>query len=163
MNPSLQPAVEGFLKGLTQSYATCNPDAAWKEREAANVRRVHDLYAALGNNDVPAFAAGLADDVLVEIIAPPDSPIGGTWQGKQTALLAIAKNFSLFADQKPRPEFVVAREDHVMVIAQETGRYLPTGRPYDIRWMQSFTLRDGRVVHFREVLSGPGPWEEKEN
>ena len=157
MNATL--ALQGFLDGLHKTYAACTPDAPWKERESANVRTVHALYEALGKGDVPAFSAMLADDVLVEIIAPPDSPVTGSWQGRQTAVMAIAKNFSLFADQQPVPEFVVARDDHVMIVARETGRYLPTGRPYDIRWLQSFTLRGGKVVHFREVLSGPGPWE----
>ncbi len=157
MNESIK--LQRFLDHFLEAYERNQPDAAKREREADNVRVVHSVYAALGRADLPAFAATLADDVVLEILGPPHSAIAGRWQGREEVVQAVVRNFSKFADQYPELEHVVARGDSILVVAEETGRYLPTGEPYDVWWLQAFVVRDGKIARVRQAASNAGPWE----
>jgi ketosteroid isomerase-like protein len=42
----------------------------------------------------------------------------------------------------------------VVVIARESGRFRPSGHPYETHWVQIFTLRDGKIARFRQICDG---------
>jgi ketosteroid isomerase-like protein len=157
MNESirLQRFLTHFLSAIERSTA----DAPHKENEAANVRVVHAIYEAMGRGDLQAFAALLADDAILEILGPAHSTIAGRWQGRDEIVQAVVRNFSHFADQYPELEHVVARGDNILVIAEETGRYLPTNEAYNVWWLQAFVVKDGKIARVRQASGGTGPWE----
>lgn len=148
-----------FLDDLSARFDCCEPEAKSRARESGNVRVITAQYEALGRGDLQALRGLLTDDMVLEIIGPPGSPIAGRWEGRDAALEAAARNFALFAEQEPRPEFVTANGDTVTVVAREKGVYLPTGRAYDTLWLQTFVVRDGKVAQVREVITSPAPWE----
>lgn len=158
MNDSIR--LQRFLEHFLTAYQCNSTDATARAREEANVRVVHAVYEALGRADLPGFAARLADDVVLEILGPPHSAIAGRWQGRDEVLQAVIRNFAQFADQYPELEHVVARGDSILVVAEETGRYLPTGEPYDVWWLQAFVVRDGQITRVRQAASNAGPWEK---
>jgi ketosteroid isomerase-like protein len=45
----------------------------------------------------------------------------------------------------------VAQGDTVVVLGHEKGRFRPTGRDYELHWVQFFTFRDGKLARFREL------------
>ena len=71
----------------------------------------------------------------------------------------IHRCFAQFADQYPELEHVVARGASILVVAEETGRYVPTNEPYDVWWLHAFVVRDGKIARVREAASNAGPWE----
>jgi ketosteroid isomerase-like protein len=165
MNPS---AFAEFIDRLLPAYNEGDPSAAAKEAEAANVARLVDMYRAIGRGDFAAALDLFANDMDMEIIGPSAVPISGRWRGKDQVAAALVRNFSLFEDQRPRVQSVVAQGDTVVVMGHETGRYRPTGRTYELHWVQFFTFRDGQLTRFRELADtavfldavnprGPGP------
>jgi ketosteroid isomerase-like protein len=147
-----QTAIEQMINRLRHAFEEGDPEAPAKQTEAANVEQVQDQYRALARGDFPAFVEKLADDVELEIVGPPEVPFVGRWRGRATVAEAVRTNFALLEDQRPEIQSVVAQGDTVVLVAREQGRYRPTGRAYDLHWVQLFTFRDGKVSRVREFF-----------
>ena len=147
------PVVAHFLKGVTTAFHAGDPDVGNKPAESGNVRLLQDLYRTVISGDFEGgFAAGLADDVVLEIHGPPGLPLAGTWQGPQAVAEATRRNFSLLAEQQPEITSVVAQGDTVIVLGRERGRFVATGRPYEVAFVHEFTFRGGKVARIRELF-----------
>jgi ketosteroid isomerase-like protein len=145
-----------FLQQLDHAFLADDPDATQKSAEAANVKRLQEMYQAIARGDYDALGGFYADDVVMEIMGPPELPISGRVQGRQAATEAVRRNFGFFEDQRPTILDVVAQGDAVVVTGREQGKYRPTGRDYDIHWVQLFTFDRGKLRQFREIVdSGP--------
>jgi ketosteroid isomerase-like protein len=146
-----QSAFAAFVDRLLPAYHEGDPNAAAKEAESRNVALLVGLYRAILRGDFPAALDVFADDMDMEIIGPSAIPISGHWRGKAQVAAAIARNFSLLEDQRPEVQSVVAQGDTVVVLGHEKGRFRPTGRDYELHWVQFFTFRDGKLARFREL------------
>jgi ketosteroid isomerase-like protein len=141
--PLLQSVVDAFHRG--------DPDVHRKQAEQANVRRLaDDMYAAFLRGDLDALLAGPAEDVDWQVVGPPSIPFAGAVRGRKAVRGLLEKSFATLEDQMPEVLDVAAQGDAVMVLARETGRFKPTGRTYEVHWVQVFTFRGGKVVKFRE-------------
>jgi ketosteroid isomerase-like protein len=146
-----QAAIASFIDQLGQAFRAGDPGVAAKRLEAENVRRLQDQYRAVGRQDFAAALDFCADDIELEILGPPDLPLAGCWRGRAEVATALAKNFALLADQRPEVQHLVAQGDTVVIFARERGRFVQTGLPYDIQWVQLWRYRDGKCVRFREI------------
>jgi uncharacterized protein len=58
--------------------------------------------------------------------------------------------------QQFEPRQFIAQDDTVVVLGHERHRVKSTGRSYEGEWVQVFTLRDGKVVKYREYFDTAG-------
>jgi uncharacterized protein len=142
-----------FVDGLPAAFREGDPACDAKAVEAANVRRVQDMFRSLLRGDLPAFRAGLADDVELEILAPPGFPFSGRWTGPEAVVAAVVNNFSRIEGQRPAVRTVAAQGDTVVTVGEERGRVRGAPADYHVHWVQVFTLRDGRVARVREIVA----------
>jgi uncharacterized protein len=118
--------------------------------EHANVRTVEAIYAAFGRGDLGAVLTTLAEDVAWRHPRPDDIPWGGERRGRDAvAEFFIATNCYLEVEEFT-PEQFVARDDQVIVFGHERMRTREGGRVYGTDWVHVFTMRDGKIVGFRE-------------
>lgn len=143
MNPEF---VGRFIAGLRPAFEAEDARATEKQQESQNVARIAALYQAIERSDFAAFSNALAEDVELEMVGPPDSPMTGHWRGKNEVLAGSARNYARLEDQRPELIAVVAQGDQVSVIGREKGRIRATGREYEIPWLHLFTFREGQVV-----------------
>ena len=118
--------------------------------EPENVRVIREVYAAFGAGDVPRLLGFVDPEVVWE---EPETP-GVPWAGTRRGLKGVE---SFFADvaavaevETFEPWELLAEGDRVVVLGFERHRILATGRIFETHWAHAFTLRDGRIVHFRE-------------
>jgi uncharacterized protein len=150
---SIHPAsVTNFLDRLQPAFEEGDRDVTSKRAESDNVRRLQEQYQGLARGDLAPVLALLADDVEMEMLGPAEVPMTGRWSGKEQVTQAIARNFSLVADQQAELLSLVAQGDTVVIFARETGCYRATGKCYDIHWVQLYTFRDGRIIRFRGLF-----------
>jgi uncharacterized protein len=118
--------------------------------EQANVRTVEAIYAAFGRGDLGAVLTTLAEEVTWRHPRPDDIPWGGERHGRDAvAEFFIATNRYLEVEEFT-PEQFVARDDQVIVFGHERMRTRAGGRVYGTDWVHVFTMRDGKIVGFRE-------------
>jgi ketosteroid isomerase-like protein len=120
--------------------------------ERENTDTVKLLYAAFGRGDKATLVEGFADDVEWQIAGPAAIPICGSRHGREQ----VAQFFTVLADtletQQFEPREFIAQDDTVVVLGHERQRARSTGRSYEGDWVQVFTLRDGKVVKYREYF-----------
>lgn len=151
----MSQAISQFIDGLTGAFNAGDANFAEKRSEAQNVQKLQSLYRALTSGDFKAAIAAMTDDVEMEIKAPAELGFVCHARGGEQMLAALQQNFSQVEAQQPEVVSLVAQGDTVVIIAREKGRIRPTGRSYDLHWVQQYEFRNGKIARFME-LTAPG-------
>lgn len=120
--------------------------------ESQNTQVVQDAYAAFGRGDVQALLAQLDDSITWQPVtgAGTHVPTAGLRKGKAAVgeffkTLAQSITFSAF-----EPREFVAQGDKVVALGHYSGKSISTGRTFDADWVMIFTVKNGKVVDFKE-------------
>ena len=126
-------------------------------QEAQNTKLVQDAYAAFGRGDIPALLAMVDDDVTWQPVigAGKHVPTNGARKGKASVgeffkILGQSVTFTTF-----EPREFIAQGDKVAVLGHYAAKAVSTGRGFDSDWMMLFTLKNGKMVDFKE-FTDPG-------
>ena len=141
-----------FIDSFQAAFHEGDEKVANKLEEAENVRRVEDVFRIIARRDFDALNDILADDVSLEIIGSPSTPMAGLTEGRQQVIEVTRNNFAHVEDQRPEIQSVVAQGNTVVVLGREQGRFRPTGRSYDLHWMHQYTFKNGKIVRMRELF-----------
>ena len=122
-----------------------------RDSTSDNIAFVQSLYAAFGRGDVDAILAGVSPDVdWVNVGRPSDFAS----LGRRSGLDEVRAFFGVLADQADFAEFSPddfdAVGDKVFVEGHSRMRLKAGGPEVDTDWVHVFTIRDGRVVRFRD-------------
>src|SRR3954468_23167903 len=122
-------------------------------QEQQNTELVKRAYAAFVRGDVQTILDSLDDQIVWQPVygAAPHVPTGGERRGKAGVaeffrLVAAHVNFSAF-----EPREYVAQGDKVVALGHYTAT-TPGGGAFDSDFVMTFTIRNGKVVHFQEYL-----------
>jgi uncharacterized protein len=116
-----------------------------------NTAFVQSLYAAFGRGDIDTILAGMSPDVdWVNVGRPSDFASLGRRNGLDEVrgffdILARDVDFTEFA-----PNDFDAVGDKVFVEGHSRMRLKAGGPEVDTDWVHLFTIRDGKVVRFRD-------------
>jgi uncharacterized protein len=128
--------------------------------EQENLEVVRRNYKAFVEGDLSTFRELLHEEVEVTY-APTYAGIPWaqhSWRGRGEALQAV----KLITDQLEfevfEPDEFIAGNDSVVVLGHERCRVKTTGRVVEAKWVQVFTLRDGKISRFREY-SDTAAWD----
>jgi ketosteroid isomerase-like protein len=141
-----------FIDSFQAAFQEDDENVANKLQEAENVRRVEGVFRIIARKDFDALNDILAEDVSLEIIGSPTTPMAGLTQGRHQVIEATRNNFAQVEDQRPEIQSVVAQGDTVVVLGREQGRFRPTGRSYDLHWMHQYIFKNGKIVLMRELF-----------
>lgn len=118
--------------------------------EQLNVQAVQELYAAWGRGDMASLLSGLADDVDWHVSGPVDIPVCGSGRGRDQVASFFKQLSETLETQLFEPREFIAQGDKVAVLGHERHRVRTTGSAFEGDWVQVFTLREGKVVGYRE-------------
>ena len=120
--------------------------------ETHNTQVVKDAYAAFQRGDVAGVLAIVDDNVEWQAVIGTEGvlPHAGMKRGKAAVqdFFRVLGETAEFQTFEPR-EFI-AQGDQVAVVGHYKGRVKTTGKSYDSGWVMIFTIRNGKVVRFRE-------------
>ena len=118
---------------------------------SANISFVQSLYAAFGRGDITTIINGLAPDVDWGVNGRrKDYPLFGNWKSAgevQKFFQGVAEHEEA-TDFSPREFF--AADDRVCVLGHYAWKIRKTSRKVASDWVHVFTVRNGKVVKFRE-------------
>jgi len=121
-------------------------------KEAVNTNVVKEAYAAFQRGDIPAILAALDENVQWQAVIGTEGvlPHAGLRRGR-SAVGEFFKQVSESLDFDAfEPREFIAQGDQVAVIGRYKGKAKTTGKSWDTEWVMIFTLRDGKVITFRE-------------
>ena len=140
-----------FVAGIRSAFRAGDPEVDRKTVEAGNVRCLEEQYAAIVRGDFDAVVEFMTDDVELQIVGPAGAAFAGQWRGMKEVAEALRNNFSQLDELRPELQSVTAQGDTVVVCGRDRGVFRPTGRAYDLHWVQVFGFRDSRVARIREI------------
>ena len=118
-----------------------------------NTRLAQSAYEAFGRGDMPALAELMADDIeWVDPGDPNDSPLAGTYRGKDEVLgwfgkLGEGLDFSTFD-----PTDFIAQGDKVVSLVHVEATVRSTGRSLVNDEAHVWTFRGGKLARFQIYL-----------
>jgi hypothetical protein len=118
-----------------------------------NTKIVQDEYAAFGRGDIPAVLGLLDPNIGWEAVIGAD-PATVPTAGLRKGVKAVGEFFqtlgqNMFVDQFEPREFM-AQGDQVACVGYYKGRVPKTEASMSSSWVIVFTLRNGRIVRFRD-------------
>jgi ketosteroid isomerase-like protein len=117
----------------------------------SNTDVVRGAYAAFEVGDVPAVLGALAEDV--EWIEADGFPTAGTYRGHdavvQGVFMPLVQDYEGFT---VKPEEFVGEADSVVCVGWYEGRYKATGKVARARFAHVWTIRDGKVSRFEQIV-----------
>jgi ketosteroid isomerase-like protein len=120
--------------------------------EEQNTRIVQEAYAAFQRADIPGVLSTLDDTVEWHAVIGTEGvvPTSGLRKGRS----GVGQFFQQLADSIAfdsfEPREFIAQGEQVVVVGHYKGRAKATGRPWDADWVMIFTIRNGKIVRFRE-------------
>jgi uncharacterized protein len=123
-----------------------------------NTEVVRGAYAAFEVGDVPAVLGVLAEDV--EWIESDGFPTSGTYRGHdavvQGVFMPLVQDYEGFT---VKPEAFVGEGDSVVAVGWYEGRYKATGKVARARFAHVWTIGDGKVRRFEQIVDS-ATWNE---
>jgi ketosteroid isomerase-like protein len=114
-----------------------------------NLRIVRSVYDAFARGDVPAALAVLAPDV--KWTEAEGFPYAGTYSGPDAVLENVFMKLGMeWEGYAAVPHEFVAQGDAVVSLGQYSGKYKATGKSFSAPFAHVWTLRDGKVLRFRQ-------------
>jgi ketosteroid isomerase-like protein len=126
--------------------------ATEKHVELNNVEVIKDAYDAFMQGDADKLLSFMDEDIDWQIAGPDSIPFAGSNRGKNAVRRVLEKSFATVKNQQPEVRDVVAQGDTVTVIGHERGQCSTNDQEYESFWIHVFTLRDGKIIKFREYL-----------
>jgi uncharacterized protein len=118
--------------------------------ELKNVKVVQDAYAAFTRGDIPGVLKQCANDIDWQVFGPPELPVGGQRKGTSEVQAFFRDVDATWDFERFEPRQFIAQGDDVVALGLYAGTAKGTGRPFKAEFAHVFTVRDGRVVRFRE-------------
>ena len=120
---------------------------------AENIDIVRDLYSAFQRGDIDTVMAGMSPDIDWRSVGDPEHwPGFGERQGREAA----RGYFDVLAEELDFRDFQVHEIDACgdKVIAEGVSKvaFKQGGLPVDAEWAHIYTLKDGKIVRFREFM-----------
>jgi uncharacterized protein len=120
--------------------------------EQANTRLVRQAYQSVKAGDFQSFLNALGEDVQWQLPEMENVPFAGTWRGREQ----VGRFFSTVAQAQDviefEPEDYIAQGDKVVALGRFSSCVKSTGSVSASAWAHVWTIKDGKVTHFREYV-----------
>ena len=117
-----------------------------------NVNVVKSSYAAFGRGDIDGLLATLDPAIEWVTPGPADLPTAGTRRGHDAVREFFKTLDDMYEIQSFDPKTFISQDEHVIVLGEDTFRIKATGTVATEAWVHHMTVRNGKVVAFREYI-----------
>ena len=118
--------------------------------EQNNVKLVQDAYAAFGRKDIGGILDRVSDGIDWHSFGPAELPMGGPRKGKPEVKRFFEQVEQAWNFERFEPRDFVAQGDVVVALGCYSGTSKTTRKPFDAEFSHVFTVKNGKVVKFRE-------------
>ena len=112
---------------------------------------LESFYAAMSTGDVPGAVELMDADVVW--IESDGFVYSGTYHGPDAVVAGVFARLGGDWDGFAAiPDYVVGDGERAVAIGTYSGTYKATGKAFSARYAHSITAREGKIVHFEQVV-----------
>lgn len=119
---------------------------------ASNLQIIQNMYKNYAAGNMSAVLSCFDKDVIWERPGAPFIPFSGVFKGIEEVTKMFAIQATSLSIKSFLPEKICTNEDTVVVLGHDTAEVVATSKTYSTNWVQSFTLKDGKIIHVRVYL-----------
>jgi ketosteroid isomerase-like protein len=120
-------------------------------KQATSLEVVQAQYAASAAGNLQALRATLADDVVWTEAA--GFPLAGTYYGPEGVTSNVMEKLAVsWDDWAATPNEFIVDGERVVALGHYTARNKATGKSLRVRFVHSFTVRNGKIAIFEQVV-----------
>ena len=101
-----------------------------------------------GIESVEAFWALLDEHVVWDLGKDPPPDIHGVYVGRDAVIEASRRYWGTWDEYSLDADELIDAGSSVVLVVHERGRGRGSGAPFDRRWAQVWTFREGRIVRW---------------
>lgn len=117
----------------------------------SNVDVVNHFYTGMAAGDIGAAFATFADDI--EWTEAAGFPYAGTYVGPDAVMANVFRRLGTEWDGfQAEPDRVIGDGDQVAALGWYSGTYQQTGKSFRARFVHWFTVADGKITRFEQVV-----------
>ena len=120
--------------------------------EEKNVLIIEKIYHAFARGELETILGLLSDDVDWFVPGPEDIPYSGRYPNKEKVKWFFQILIQTTTVEQFEAKEFFARGERIVVLGYERIRVNATGRAFENDWVHIWTLKDGKVIQFREAL-----------
>lgn len=117
-----------------------------------NLETLRSAYDAYANKDIESFLALLDDEF--EFRQSELVPWGGSYRGRE-GMIEFLGTITAHVDSGVEVEEMVEAGEHVVAIGRSHGTVKSSGRPFDVRAVHVWKLRNGKLSSLDVYLDTP--------
>jgi ketosteroid isomerase-like protein len=120
-------------------------------KQMTSLEVVQAQYAASAAGDLQALRATLADDIVWT--EADGFPLAGTYYGPEGVTSNVMEKLAVSWDNwAATPTDFIVDGERVVTLGHYTARNKATGKPLRVRFAHSFTVRNGKIAIFEQVV-----------
>ena len=117
----------------------------------SNVDVVRKIYEGFATGDIGLVVSSF--DETIEWTEAAGFPYAGTFVGADAIVTNVFARLGTEWDgYRAEPDQYLAEGDHVAVLGWYSGTYKQTGRAFRARFVHWYTLADGAVTRFEQIV-----------
>jgi hypothetical protein len=117
-----------------------------------NVQIIQQVYKYFGEKNVPALLSHFDKDVVWERPGAPEIPFSGTFNGHEGLIKFLTLVAQTIKISEFSPKKFLSDKDTVAVVGDDEAEVVSTGKKYKTHWVQTFTLKDGKIIYGRVYI-----------
>jgi len=118
----------------------------------SNQQIIEQAYNNYAKGNMSAVLSCFDKDVIWERPGAPFIPFSGIFKGIDEVTKMFAIQATSLSIKQFLPEKICTNEDTVVVLGHDTADVVATGKTYSTDWVQSFTFKEGKIIHVQVYL-----------
>ncbi|HEY5407057.1 MAG TPA: nuclear transport factor 2 family protein [Ginsengibacter sp.] len=118
----------------------------------SNREIIEEAYKNYIAGNMSAVLSCFDKDIIWERPGSPFIPFSGIFKGIDEVTKMFAIQATTISIKKFLAEKICTNDDTVMVAGCDAADVVATGKTYSTDWVQSFTFKEGKIIHVKAYL-----------
>lgn len=118
----------------------------------SNREIIEEAYKNYITGNMAAVLSCFDKNIIWERPGAPFIPFSGIFKGIDEVTRMFAIQATTISVKKFGTEKICTNDDTVMVTGHDEAEVVATGKIYSTDWIQSFTFKEGKIIHVKVYL-----------
>ena len=120
--------------------------------KVSNRQIIEQMFRNYAAGNMSAVLSCFDKDIIWERPGAPFIPFSGIFKGVEEVTRMFAIQATTISIKTFLPEKICTGKDRVAVFGHDTVDVVATGKTYSTKWTQTYTFKDGKIIHVQVYI-----------